>query len=118
MARGKEGGERESGGEASLPTREIGGDLVATRTNEEDVDRPRRDGRDGRTDGRTDGWVVRRVEESLAQIIRSTSPTQKGQKRRDMRGILHDEDESAPRQRFIVMASHSFNDIAWLQEAR
>ena len=91
---------------------------MATRTNEEDVDRPRTDGRDGRTDGRTDGWVVRRVEESLAQIIRSTSPTQKGQKRRDMRGILHDEDESAPRQRFIVMASHSFNDIAWLQEGR
>ena len=110
MARGKEGGERERGGEASLPTREIGGDLVATRTNEEDVDRPRRDGRDGRTDGQMDGSFVVSRSRSLKSFDRPRPPRRA---RNDLRSILHDEDESASHQQFIVMASHSFNDIAW-----
>ena len=52
--RRREGGRarRERGGEASPPARSEASDLVATRTNEEDVDRPRKD-------GRTDRWMGR-----------------------------------------------------------
>ena len=82
---------------------------MATRTNEEDDIRPKREGRTRRTDG----WMGRSSCRGVAHSNHSIDLSHN-----DMRGISHDEDESAPRQRFIVMASHSLNDIAWLQEAR
>ena len=89
--------------------------VTADGTRKTSTDRGGTDATEERTDGQMDGSFVVSRSRSLKSFDRPLPPRRA---RNDMRSILHDEDESAPRQRFIVMASHSFNDIAWLREAR